>query len=113
MQFIHFKKNIEKELSERKFNGLSKSDFMLEIVGKQEWELKHSVLVDCKTGKKFDEKLWALKLKWDECEEGLKEGKLSFYHWFVKYMVRCHILFIMCITLEVIGGGGGGGGGAI
>ena len=85
---------------------MSKSDFMLEIVGKQEWELKHSVLVDCKTGKKFDEKLWALKLKWDEREEGLKVGKLSFYHWFIKYMVRCQILFIMCITLEVIGGGG-------
>ena len=29
--FIHFKKIIERELSERKFNGSSKSDFMLEI----------------------------------------------------------------------------------
>ena len=31
--FVHFKKNIE-ELSERKFNDLSKSDFMLKIFGK-------------------------------------------------------------------------------
>ena len=29
--FIHFKKIIVRELSERKFNGSSKSDFMLEI----------------------------------------------------------------------------------
>ena len=52
---------------------------MLEIFGKQEGELKCSELVDCKTGEKFDEKLSALKLKWDEREEDLKEGKLSFY----------------------------------
>ena len=29
--FIHFKKNIEKELSERIFDGLSKRDFILEM----------------------------------------------------------------------------------
>ena len=40
--FIDFKKNIEKELSERKFNGLSKNDFMVEIFGKKEGELKYS-----------------------------------------------------------------------
>ena len=40
--FIHFKKNIEKELSERKFNGLSKNDFLVEIFGKKEGELKYS-----------------------------------------------------------------------
>ena len=74
--FIHFKKNIEKDLSEGKFNGLLKSDFMLEIFGKQEGELKYPGLIDCKTGEEFDEKLSALKPKWDECKEVLKEGKL-------------------------------------
>ena len=52
---------------------------MLEIFGKQEGELKYSELVDCKTGEEFDKKLSALKPKWDEREEDLKEGKLSFY----------------------------------
>ena len=61
--FYSFQKNIEKDLSERKFNGLSKSDFMLEIFGKQEGELKYSGLVDCKTGEEFDEKFSALKPK--------------------------------------------------
>ena len=103
--FIHFKKNIEKELSERKFNGSSKSDFMLEIFGKQEGELKYSGLVNCKTGEEFDEKLLALKPKSGEREEGLKERKLSFYHWYVRYKVRRHMLFITYITEEVIGGG--------
>ena len=83
--FIYFKKNIEKELSERIFNGLSKIDFILEIFGKQEGELKYSGLVDCKTGEEFDEKLLALKPKWDEREASLKEGKLSLYDWFVRY----------------------------
>ena len=40
--FIHFKKNIEKVFSERKFNGLSKNGFMTEIFGKKEGELKYS-----------------------------------------------------------------------
>ena len=106
--FIHFKKNIEKELSERIFNGLSKSDFILEIFGKQEGELKYSGLVDLKTGEEFDEKLSALKPKCDEREEVLKEGTLSFYDWFVRYKVRCHIL-LLCILLRnlLVGAGQG------
>lgn len=67
--FVHFKKNIE-ELSERKFNDLSKSDFMLKIFGKQE-ELKYSKLVDCKTCEELDEKSSALKPKRNKHEESL------------------------------------------
>ena len=78
---------------------------MLEIFGKQEGELKYSGLVNCKTGEEFDEKLLALKPKSGEREEGLKERKLSFYHWYVRYKVRRHMLFITYITEEVIGGG--------
>ena len=81
---------------------------MFEIFGKQEGELKYSGFVDCKTGEEFDEKLPALKLKWDEREDGLNEGKFSFYDWFAKYKVWCHILFIMYITEEVISGRGEG-----
>ena len=78
---------------------------MLEIFGRQKGKLKYSGLVDCKTGEEFNETLAVLKSKWDKCEEGLKVGKLSFYDWFARYKVRCHMLFITQLLRKLLVGG--------
>ena len=79
---------------------------MLEIFGKQEGELKYSELVDCKTGEEFDKKCVSTKTQMGWTWRGFKRRE-AFVLWGVGEL-RWHILFIMYITEDVIGGRGKG-----
>ena len=74
--FIHFKDNVQRQLSERGLPSDIKSKFLSEIFGKQEESTKYAGLVDCDTEDEFDAKLMALKSEW-EAREAESRGTLK------------------------------------
>ena len=82
--FLHFKDNIKRELAGRGLEEGVRKQYMQEIFGKQEGNVKYYGLVDCDTEDEFDVKLESLKEKWEERENN---SQSSFYSWFVKEKV--------------------------
>lgn len=82
--FLHFKDNIKRELTGRGLEESLRKQYMQEIFGKQEGNVKYFGLVDCNTEEEFDVKLESLKEKWEERENN---SESSFYSWFLKEKV--------------------------
>ncbi|XP_028413858.1 uncharacterized protein LOC114536703 [Dendronephthya gigantea] len=82
--FLHFKANIERELISRGITGNAKKEFVCEIFGKQEGDIKYFGLVDCESEEEFDEKLQQLQPIWEEREivTENKERKQTMFEWF-------------------------------
>ncbi len=80
--FIHMKRNIKHELSER---GLSASSIMKDIFGRQVDSVREDGLVDSSSGEEFREKLEACESSWEAAEKECPGCRQGFYNWFVKY----------------------------
>lgn len=94
--FLHFKDNIKRELTSRGLDEKVRKQFVEEIFGKQEGNVKFYGLVDCNSEDEFETKLEALKEVWEEREKtsGSKgSSQLSFYNWFRKEKVWTKILY--------------------
>jgi len=88
--FPHFKDNIKRELTSRGLDEKVRKQFVQEIFGKQEGNVKFYGLVDCNSEDEFETKLEVLKEVWQEREKtsGSKgSSQLSFYSWFRKEKV--------------------------
>ena len=88
--FIHFRDNIQRQLSERGLSSEIKSKFLNEIFGKQDENIKYAGLVDCDTEDEFENKLIALQSVWDAREtesRGTVKKTNTFYEWFLKEKV--------------------------
>ena len=82
--FIHFKDNIKRELNSRNISSENRSQFLYEIFGKQDGEVKYCGLVDSESAEEFEQKLESLKGKWNAREE---TSNSTFFDWFVKEKV--------------------------
>ena len=63
--FIHYKKNIEEHLENRRFGKELKKLFLDEIFGLQNSDKKLCGLVDCSSEEEFDQKLSVLESVWN------------------------------------------------
>ncbi len=80
---IHLRRNVKQQLSERKCPDEHRCQTLDEIFGAKRGTLHFEGLINCKTGKEFDDKLAALKPLWDEREASSAGCSCGFYDWFV------------------------------
>ncbi len=86
--FIHFKDNLKRELTKRGIPAVVKKQFIDDIFGKQVDDVKQKGLVDCESEEEFDERLEALKDKWNDMDKVYRaHGVISFFAWFKKEKV--------------------------
>ena len=84
--FIHYKKNIEEHLENRRFGKELKKLFLDEIFGLQNSDKKLCGLVDCSSEEEFDQKLSTLESVWNAREDNVSEK--SFHKWFITEKVN-------------------------
>ena len=96
--FLHFKDNVNRELTARGISADAKMQLIDEIFGKQVGSTKFCELVDCEYDEEFDEKFEHLKTKLNEREGHRDNGSLTFHELFKREKVATDpIDYIFCI----------------
>ena len=85
--FIHFRRNMKRELNERGFTSKATNDVIDDILGCQKGNVFCEGLVDCKDQDDVHQKLKLLEKRWEDLEDqqGLQHG---FYQWFCEHKVH-------------------------
>ena len=83
--FIHMKRNIKHDLSDRGLDATSQAMILEDIFGRQVGSVRQEGLVDCTSIAEFREKLEACKPVWDSIEGNNPGCCTGFHEWFVKY----------------------------
>ncbi len=86
--FIHMRRNIKRDLSDRGLDTSSQNQILDDIFGRQAGSVRQEGLVDCSSVTEFRDNLYGCKSVWDSIE-GIAPGcNGGFYEWFMKYKCR-------------------------
>lgn len=83
--FIHFRRNIKRDLKERNFSEAAIKSILDDVFGVQHGEVFAEGLVDCASDAEFNKKLDLLEGKWEGIEVDNPNVTSGFYSWFQAY----------------------------